>query len=116
MTAVLYRINGITMIAEKIAERLISYAHDNWSGMVDEDGDISIDEDGMVTRELENLLPINGDKIFEQIFNHPAVDSALSEVKIIVRELAEDAMEWHKASQSSYAMLRYHGMSIRDFI
>lgn len=108
-------INFINQVSERIAERVIAYAHENWSNLIDEDGDISIDEDGLVHNELEKIMEYS-EGLFEKIFNSPAVSSALDEVKIIVKDLADDAREWHMANQSSYAMLRYHGLSYREFI
>ena len=106
---------GVESLAGKISERLLAYAYENWTQMIDEDGDISVDEDGMVSRELEHITESYPEGLFERVFNHPAVGSALDEVKTIVRDLADDAREWHEASQSSYAMLRYHGHTWRDF-
>lgn len=107
--------DGIALIADKLAERLIAYAHESWTNFIDEDGEISIDEDGQVTRELEYLLPAIGESIYDRLFNHPTVDAALTEMKIIVKDCSEDANEWHLANQSHDAMLRYHGMSRSDF-
>ena len=107
---------GIEELAKRISERVIAYAHENWSNMIDEDGDTSIDEDGMVSRELEHITESYPEGLFERVFNHPVVCSALDEVKTIVKDLADDAREWYEAQQSSYAMLRYVGMSTRDFL
>lgn len=107
----------VDKLAEQVADKIIDRAHSDWHEFCDE-GYISIDLDAEIWRvvsatgryhRLQELL-------FEELVEHQRLSMIENEIREIVSELADEAYEWEQANRSVYGLLRYHGMSVNDFI
>lgn len=105
----------------KIEQHLDYLARMDWQRFVDEDGDLDLDCNTLLYEALDQIFQDDDDKdldaIVEALEPMAAVELMFEDMKLTIRESAQDAREWRDAqSQGLAGILAYHGMSIKDFI
>ncbi|WP_438447443.1 hypothetical protein [Gorillibacterium sp. sgz5001074] len=111
----------IQVVAEDVAEGLLNRLEQNWRDFIVEDGFSRSAAEAAFESELEQIgfdLEILPDEDYREILNHPVVQGAIEEMQIQAEEAAADDMDRFDAfhTGSMEKQLRYHGMSIRDFV
>lgn len=111
----------IQAIAQDVAEGLLQRVEQDYRDFIDEDGFSRSAAKSAFETELEKIgfdLEILSDEVYAAILKHPTVQGAFEEMRIQAEEEARDAMEYFEAfhTGSIEKQLRYHGMSIRDFL
>lgn len=108
-------------IVSKVVEGLLAHAGDNWQEYFEEDGSLVLDRANVLDGVIENVLGAGMDDTsrnewFDLLSDHPLVFDTFFEMRVLAEEMAKDHKAWQIALSSDYAMLRYHGLSMSDFI
>lgn len=109
---------GLFFLLVKIEAYLEDLAHNQWQRFVDEDGIIEIETSALL-QEIEESLDLEEPIVsaLESPEAVAAVNRMFADMELIVREHAEDAAEWNRArSHGIPGILRYHGLSVSDFV
>lgn len=92
-----------------------SQGEQNWRDYFTEDG-VEIDRNAVILAALGEDL-IHDDWLVDSLEQHPVVIRAFQAMQTEVEEQAEAAMEYQQArSRGIFGMLRYHGMSVGEFV
>ncbi len=107
----------IDKLAEQVASKILERAESDWQDFCDE-GHFSFDLNAEIWQVIGELNRYPGLQklLVERLEEHPSLLTIERETERIVTEIAIDSAEWEKANKSVGAMLRYHGLSVRDFI
>lgn len=110
------------VLIEKMKSILVQHAHDNWRDFLDEDGCFVADMEPVLEYAFEKAK-IDYDDAVKDAYASVILErhewlfqETYQEVKEIVNDEKEDYKQWIQATKSPEAMLRFHGMSIKDFL
>lgn len=106
-------------MAVQLGALLLDEGYRNWREYVDEDGNITIDQDALTRRFLEVALldvpAAESEAVIEAIQVHHMTALGFSEMQIAIEDTLSDQMAYRDAYVSPGAMLGYHGLCERDF-
>lgn len=84
-----------------------------WDSLIDEDNEAISDEDALLHEAIDDL----SDWMAERLQNHPVIINVLEEARLEVRELAAENAAYNRAMNGTVEdQLRWHGLTVKDFI
>lgn len=93
--------------------RWIETRADDWQTLIGDDNEAIPDEDALLYQAIEDLT----EWIVDRMANHPAVEKAVEEARITVRECAAENAAYTRAMNGTiHDQLRWHGMDTKDFL
>jgi hypothetical protein len=112
----------LDLIVQMIRQKLLERADQDWQDFIEEDGFIRIDEDAVLNTAFDDVIgsriedPRGYEYMYLSVNEHPSLEGVFDEMRELAKEAADDAREWERAKMSPEAMLRYHGLSIHNFM
>lgn len=102
---------------EQLAMRVIDWienrADEDWQSLIDEDNEAIPDENALIHAALEDLQ----EWLADTLGNHPAVQKAIEQARVTIRETAAEHVAYNRAMNGTVNdQLKWHGMSVKDFI
>lgn len=100
-------------LAKQLAEWIETRAEKDWQSLIGEDNEAIPDEDALILAGLDDLIEWMAD----QMRFHKAVQKAIEDARLEIRETAAEHAAYNRAMNGTvHDQLKWHGMSVKDFI
>lgn len=100
-------------LADLVSKKIIDKADHDWEDFVEAD-EVLPDENALLYVCFIELAEY---MLLDRLAGHPTVIHALKEARLAIQESAADAQEYKRAMSGTVGdQLRYHGMSLKDFV
>ncbi|RJX40905.1 hypothetical protein D3P09_02480 [Paenibacillus pinisoli] len=104
-------------LAPYVADTILERAYHEWQEYF-VTGYFEVDLNAELWKQVEAMGRSErlSKKLVEALEQHPQFRRLSDEIEEVAREQLEDARYWHQSQRSIYAMARYHGVSVADWI